>query len=145
MAGPVYHPEFYPKETRFPEYYAGKLFFYDWIRGWVKAVTMDAEGNYVRMEPVLQNIKFNAPIDMEMGPDGRLYVLEYGTGWFTKNPDAGLVRIDFNSGNRKPVSAFKVDKTSGALPPATISWRETSLHPSTSSQQSFGGFYESGP
>jgi cytochrome c551/c552 len=116
MAGPVYHPEFYPKETRFPEYYAGKLFFYDWIRGWVKAVTMDAEGNYVRMEPVLQNIKFNAPIDMEMGPDGRLYVLEYGTGWFTKNPDAGLVRIEFNSGNRKPVSAFKVDKTSGALP-----------------------------
>lgn len=116
MAGPVYHPEFYPKETRFPEYYAGKLFFYDWIRGWVKAVTMDAEGNYVRMEPVLQNIKFNSPIDMEMGPDGRLYVLEYGNGWFTKNPDAGLVRIDFNSGNRKPVSAFKVDKTSGALP-----------------------------
>ena len=116
MAGPVYHPEFYPKETRFPEYYAGKLFFYDWIRGWVKAVTMDAEGNYVRMEPVLQNIKFNSPIDMEMGPDGRLYVLEYGTGWFTKNPDAGLVRIDFNKGNRKPVTAFKVDKTSGALP-----------------------------
>ncbi|TAG99634.1 MAG: PKD domain-containing protein [Sphingobacteriales bacterium] len=116
MAGPVYHPEFYPKETRFPEYYAGKLFFYDWIRGWVKAVTTDAEGNYVRMEPVLQNIKFNSPIDMEMGPDGRLYVLEYGNGWFTKNPDAGLVRIDFNSGNRKPISAFKVDKTSGALP-----------------------------
>lgn len=116
MAGPIYHPEFYPKETRFPEYYAGKLFFYDWIRGWVKAVTMDAEGNYVRMEPVLQDIKFNSPIDMEMGPDGRLYVLEYGNGWFTKNPDAGLVRIDYNKGNRKPVSAFKVDRTSGALP-----------------------------
>lgn len=116
MAGPVYYPEFYPRETRFPDYYAGKLFFYDWIRGWVKAVTMDAEGNFVKLEPVLQHIKFNSPIDMEMGPDGKLYVLEYGTGWFTKNPDAGLSRIDFNSGNRKPVVAFKVDKTSGALP-----------------------------
>lgn len=116
MAGPIYYPEFYPAATRFPEYYAGKLFFYDWIRGWVKAVSMDAQGNLVKMEPVLQNLKFNSPIDMEMGPDGKLYVLEYGTGWFTKNPDAGLVRIDFNKGNRKPVATFKTDKTSGALP-----------------------------
>ena len=34
-------------------------------------------------------------IDMEAGPDGKLYLLEYGTGWFQKNPDAGLSRIDY--------------------------------------------------
>lgn len=116
MAGPVYYPEFYPKATRFPDYYKDKVIIYDWIRGWVRAVTLDENGNYYKMEPVLQNIKFNSPIDMEMGPDGKLYVLEYGTGWFTKNPDAGLVRIDFNEGNRKPVATFKVDRTTGALP-----------------------------
>ncbi len=33
---------------------------------------------------------------MEAGPDGRLYLLEYGTGWFQKNADAGLSRIDYN-------------------------------------------------
>jgi hypothetical protein len=44
----------------------------------------------------MEHTKFSAPIDTEMGPDGRLYILEYGKGWYTKNPDAGLSRIDFN-------------------------------------------------
>jgi hypothetical protein len=54
---------------------------------------------------------------MEVGPDGKLYLLEYGTGWFTKNADAGLSRIDYNGGNRPPmISGIHVDKTSGVLP-----------------------------
>jgi cytochrome c551/c552 len=68
------------------------------------------------MEPVLQDLKFNSPIDIEVGPDGRLYVLEYGTGWFTKNDDAALSRIDFNYGNRAPKAFVQVDKTSGSVP-----------------------------
>jgi glucose/arabinose dehydrogenase/cytochrome c551/c552/type 1 glutamine amidotransferase len=116
MAGPVYYPDLYPKETRYPEYYNGKLFHYDWIRGWIRATTMNEKGDYVKMEPVLQDIKFNSPIDIEVGPDGRLYVLEYGTGWFNKNSDAALSRIDFNYGNRAPKAFVQVDKTSGSIP-----------------------------
>lgn len=115
-AGPVYYSEFYPKETRLPDYYNGKLFIYDWIRGWVMAVTMDKDGNYVKMERFMPSQKFNAPIDMEMGPDGRLYILEYGNGWFSKNADAGLVRIDYNGGNRAPKVKIDVEKLTGALP-----------------------------
>jgi len=117
MAGPVYYAEDYPKETRLPDYYNGKLFVYDWIRGWIKAVTMLPDGDFDKMIPFMEGTKFNSPIDMEMGPDGRLYVLEYGTGWFSKNPDAGLVRIDYLAGNRPPkLGPVAVDKTSGALP-----------------------------
>ncbi|RAJ10736.1 glucose/arabinose dehydrogenase [Chitinophaga skermanii] len=115
-AGPVFYEEFYPKETRFPKYYEGKLFIYDWIRGWIMAVTMDKDGNFSKMERFMPNTRFNAPIDMEMGPDGRLYVLEYGNGWFSKNPDAGLARIDFNGGNRAPKASINVDKLTGSLP-----------------------------
>ncbi|MGX5820763.1 ThuA domain-containing protein [Chitinophaga lutea] len=115
-AGPVYYSDLYPKETRLPDYYNGKLFIYDWIRGWIMAVTMDKDGNYQKMEPFMPSTKFAAPIDMEMGPDGRLYVLEYGKGWFSKNPDAGLVRIDYNGGNRPPKATLDVDKLTGALP-----------------------------
>lgn len=115
-AGPVYYSEFYPKETRFPDYYNGKLFIYDWIRGWIMAVTMDKDGNYQKMERFMPGTKFNAPIDMEMGPDGRLYVLEYGHGWFSKNADAGLARIDYNGGNRAPTATLKVEKLTGGLP-----------------------------
>ncbi len=54
---------------------------------------------------------------MEMGPDGKLYLLEYGTGWFAKNPDAGIARIDYIAGNRPPkVSTLKVDRATGGVP-----------------------------
>lgn len=117
MAGPVYYTEDFPKETRLPDYFNGKLFVYDWIRGWVKAVTMLPNGDFDKWIPFMENTGFAAPIDMETGPDGRIYVLEYGKGWFSKNPDAGLSRIDYLSGNRPPkLTELTVDKTSGALP-----------------------------
>ncbi len=117
MAGPVYYTDMFPKDTRYPDFYNGKLFIYDWIRGWVKVVTMRENGDFDKMEPFMGSTRFNSLIDMETGPDGKLYILEYGSGWFSKNPDAALSRIDYNAGNRAPkVSELKVDKTTGALP-----------------------------
>ncbi len=117
MAGPVYYTDMYPKETRMPDYYNKKLFIYDWIRGWIKVVTMLPNGDFDKMEPFMESTKLHSLIDMEVGPDGKLYMLEYGTGWFTKNADAGLSRIDFNPGNRAPaIKDIVVDKTSGSLP-----------------------------
>ncbi|HCX76355.1 MAG TPA: Crp/Fnr family transcriptional regulator, partial [Algoriphagus sp.] len=95
MAGPVYYSDLYQSEGKMPDYFDGKLFIYDWIRGWVKVVTMEENGDFSKMEPFMPNTKFNSLIDMEMGPDGKIYILEYGNGWFSKNPDAGLSRIDF--------------------------------------------------
>ncbi len=95
MAGPVYYSDLYPSDTRYPSYYDGKMFFYEWMRGFIKAVSMKPNGDYDKMEPFMEHSKFHSAIDIEVGPDGRFYVLEYGTGWFSKNPDAGLVRIDY--------------------------------------------------
>ncbi|HNP20547.1 MAG TPA: ThuA domain-containing protein [Panacibacter sp.] len=117
MAGPVYYTDMFPKETRLPDYYNGKLFIYDWIRGWMKTVTMLPNGDFDKMEPFMEHTKLYNCIDMEVGPDGKIYLLEYGTGWFAKNPDAGLSRIDYTSGNLSPkVTAVNIDKTTGALP-----------------------------
>ena len=117
MAGPVFYSDLYPDSTRLPDHYNGKFLMYDWIRGWFKMVTMRPNGDLDNMEPFLEHTKFNAPVDVELGPDGKLYVLEYGNGWFQKNPDAGISRIDFNKGNLAPkVDSFKVDKISGLLP-----------------------------
>jgi cytochrome c551/c552 len=77
---------------------------------------MDKQGNLETIEPFMPMTKFKAPMDIKLGPDGRLYVLEYGTGWFTKNADAALVRIDYNSGNRAPVVSFNVSQVAGSLP-----------------------------
>jgi glucose/arabinose dehydrogenase/cytochrome c551/c552 len=117
MAGPVYYTSQFSKETRLPDYYDGKFFIYDWIRGWIKAVTMKENGDFDKMEPFMEHTKFNSLIDMEVGPDGKLYLLEYGSGWFSKNADAALSRIDYNGGNLAPkVAGLTIDKTSGPLP-----------------------------
>lgn len=97
MAGPVYRADRFAdrRETALPAYYDGKLFVYDWIRHWIMAVTMTPEGDYEAMEPFAPLDSLAAPIDMELGPNGQLYVLEYGKAWFSKNPDAGLSRIEY--------------------------------------------------
>jgi len=117
MAGPVYHHDHYPySDTKLPEYYDDKLFIYDWMRNWIIAVTLDNNGDLVRLEPFLDSVDFVKIIDMEMGPDGSIYILEYGTDWFAKNPDASLSKIDYFEGNRVPVVQIAADETVGAAP-----------------------------
>lgn len=117
MAGPAYYTDMYPKETRLPDYYNNKVFIYEWMRNFIKVVTLDEKGDFYKMEPFMAGTKLAALIDMEVGPDGKIYMLEYGSGWFSKNPDAGLSRIDFVAGNRAPkVASISTDRYSGSLP-----------------------------
>ncbi len=117
MAGPVFYAaDFNNAKRAFPDYYDGKFFIYEWMRGWIMAVTMDEEGNYVSMEHFMPGHKFSNPMDMEFGPDGDLYLLEYGTAWFQGNEDARLVRVEYNGGNRKPVVHLATDRSKGAVP-----------------------------
>jgi cytochrome c len=117
MAGPAYYTDMFPKATRMPDYFNKKVVFYDWIRGFVKLLTLQPNGDLDKMEPFMAGTKFNNVIDMETGPDGKIYMLEYGSGWFSKNKDAGIARIDYNSGNRPPVVAsVSVDKAYGSVP-----------------------------
>ena len=116
-AGPIYYSDLFPNAPyKLSEYYNAKLFIYDWIRGWIMAITFDENGNYKQMEPFLKHIKFSAPVDMQFSKDGAIYMLEYGTNWFSKNTDAKLVRIEYQEGNRKPIAEITVDKQYGAAP-----------------------------
>ncbi len=117
MAGPVFYSDDFKTATRaFPNYYDGKLLEYDWMRGWIIAVTMDKEGNLVSMERFMPSYKFSNPMDMEFAENGDLYMLEYGTGWFTANDDARLIRIEYNGGNRKPQLQMAANQMGGAIP-----------------------------
>lgn len=117
MAGPVFYADEFSKAPRsFPAYYDGKLITYDWMRGWIMAVTMDKDGNYASMERFMPSYKFSNPMDMEFAANGDLYMLEYGSGWFTANDDARLIRIEYNGGNRKPQLQMAANKIGGAAP-----------------------------
>ncbi|GAB3728261.1 ThuA domain-containing protein [Spirosoma lituiforme] len=117
MAGPVFYADDFKGATQaFPKYYDGKLLAYDWMRGWIMAVTMDSAGNYQSMERFMPSYKFSNPMDMEFADNGDLYMLEYGSGWFTANDDARLIRIEYNGGNRKPQVQIAANKLGGSAP-----------------------------
>lgn len=100
----------------FPEYFHHKLFAFDWARDWIKVVSQDKEGNFLSIEPFLDQTTLASPIDMAFGPDGALYVLEYGIGYFTDNRDSKLIKLHFINGNRPPVARIAETVTNGALP-----------------------------
>lgn len=117
MAGPVFYMDDYEENPgRLPAYFDKKLITYDWMRGFLMAVTMNEAGDFVSMERIMPSHKFSNPTDIVMSPKGDLYMLEYGTVWFSKNADARLVHIEYVSGNRKPISDFEADKKVGAAP-----------------------------
>jgi len=117
MAGPVFYSDEFKNATRaFPKYYNGKFLAYEWMRGWIMAVKMDKDGNFESMERFMPSYKFSNPMDMEFAENGDLYMLEYGSGWFTANDDARLIRIEYNGGNRKPQIQMVANQMGGAVP-----------------------------
>lgn len=122
MAGPVFHAETIAAQdserpqTLFPDYFENKFFIYEWMRHWIYVITVDENGQFVQADPFLPDEKFSRPMDMAFGPDGALYVLEYGEQWFAQNPDARLNRIEFAPGNRRPVARFSAEPVAGAVP-----------------------------
>jgi glucose/arabinose dehydrogenase len=96
MAGPVYH--FDPQlnaENKLPEYFDHTLIMFDWSRSWFWEVKLDQNGQLLKINRIFSELAFKRPIETELGPDGALYVLEWGTNFGGNNPDAKLVRVDF--------------------------------------------------
>ncbi|HEY6977244.1 MAG TPA: PQQ-dependent sugar dehydrogenase [Chitinophagaceae bacterium] len=117
VGGPIFHKANFKNAARpWPSYFEDKWLITDFMRGWLMAVSMDKDGNYKSMEQELPNENFSSVIDMQFGPDGDLYFLEYGSAWFKGNANSALVRIEYNAGNRKPVAEASADKAAGAIP-----------------------------
>src|SRR5690606_41028427 len=97
---PVYHYESEKDSNiKFPSYFDKSLFIYDWMRGWIKVVSIGDNGELIKIEDFMPSTRFISPIDMQFGPDGSLYIMEFGTTWGA-NPDARLIKIEYILGNR---------------------------------------------
>ncbi len=120
MAGPAY--QYDVRDTRgktpvaWPEQYDNTPLLYEWSRDWIKG--LHVTGDDVAIEDVVPGIVTDNPMDMEFGPNGALYVLEYGDGYFAENPDAQLSRIDYigAKGNHSPVPVVTADPSAGKAP-----------------------------
>ncbi|MEV1328560.1 ThuA domain-containing protein [Micromonospora costi] len=117
MGGPFYQydPDL-ESDTKFPAYYDGKPFFYEWSRNRMYSIIPTAGGTVEKVNPFLPQEQFLAPIDSTFGPEGSLYVLDWGGGFGRDNPDSGLYRVDFISGSRSPEAKATATPDSGHAP-----------------------------
>ncbi len=118
MAGPVYH---YDESTvgphGLPREYDGRLFFYEWARSYFKEIELDREGNVSAIKPFLDNISVERPMEMEVGPDGRLYVIEWGPNFWGMTNEARILRIDYYpSSARPPAADIQASPSAGSVP-----------------------------
>ncbi|MGM1062804.1 carbohydrate-binding protein [Saccharothrix sp. Mg75] len=117
MGGPTYHhdPDL-DVQTKFPEHFDGKTFAYEWDRGWIKTVDVGEGGERGAITPFFDSMTLTRPMNLEFGPDGSLYVLDYGSGYFGGAPDSAVYRIDHTRGHHTPAVKLAADRTSGPAP-----------------------------
>jgi hypothetical protein len=96
MGGPVYHfSTNVTTKTKLPAYFDQTLFVWEWSRGYIKEIKIDDDGNPLKINPFLSSFPFLRPIDLKIGPDGVIYLIEWGTGFGGGNSDAVVERIDY--------------------------------------------------
>jgi cytochrome c len=133
MGGPAY--DFDPAKASppaWPAYFDGVPLFYEWTRDYIKEFRLDDAGNLAEIRPaggafpgvsLLGTLgpangdqrTLDNGMDLEFGPEGALYGLEYGDGFFSENPDAQLARFDYigPGGNHAPRVEVSATPTSG--------------------------------
>jgi cytochrome c len=139
MGGPAYDFDSEVRSPlRWPQVFDGHPLFYEWTRDYVKVFELNRP-NGGRLEDIHHlfggptsanpNVVQDNPMDMEFGPEGALYTLEYGDGFFSENPEAQLARIDFVRGNEyTPVVQVSATPTSAVTPPLTVQFSSAGTH-----------------
>ncbi|WP_261719910.1 PQQ-dependent sugar dehydrogenase [Streptomyces sp. FZ201] len=115
MGGPVYHYDpALDSPVKFPEAYDGDFFAGEFGRRWIKRITSDADGTVRSINDVPWT--GTQVMDMAFGPDGALYVLDYGLSWFGGDENSALYRIEYAADGHSPVAQASADRTSGQAP-----------------------------
>ncbi|GIF75023.1 ThuA domain-containing protein [Asanoa siamensis] len=126
--GPIYkYDADSDSQVKFPEYFDNAVVFGEFTRDKLFMMRTDGKGNLSGVEQFLPGTVFDNPMEMQFGPDGALYVLEYGDGFFNANPDAQLSVIRYVKGTRSPVVKVSATPTSGQAP-LTVAFSSASTH-----------------
>jgi len=105
MAGPTYHYDpTLDSDVKLPAYYDGTVFLFEWSRNWIHEVKLDDAGDLLAINPFVPAMALRRPMAMKMGPDGAIYLLEWGSDFGGGNSDAQLIRIEYTEGPSNPVA-----------------------------------------
>ena len=115
---------------RLPIEFNEKFFFYDFNSSRIWVVTLNPDGSIVEDTSSIGAVPQFAPsifpagsegyIDMELGSDGKMYILAYGVPCCDSDsgPTGKLIRVDFTGivANSPPVVQLSATPTNGDLP-----------------------------
>ncbi|MFC7303632.1 ThuA domain-containing protein [Streptomyces monticola] len=135
MSGPVYdYDAANTYRTKFPEAFEGKWLNYELTRTYFKSFSIQQKdqsfsdprfppakaGDLHSINPVFDDMKWNQPFDADFGPDGALYVIDFGLGSGTgrggSNEGAGIYRIDHVGDDRLPDARITATPDNGTAP-----------------------------
>jgi cysteine-rich repeat protein len=96
-------------KTLYPAAYKNALFVADYSRKcvWYMPAGPNGDPDVSKRAPFLQSMG-NGPVDIQMGPDGRLYYVDQDGG--------SIVRIDYFQSNQPPQARVTASPTSGIAP-----------------------------
>jgi cytochrome c len=137
-AGPVFYwQESFERTNGFPKHFDRSLLFWDWQRPFIKWARLDAHSDLAGIESfaptafVAANTEdqlkkqkalvdngatvLRRPVDATFGPDGCLYLLDYGETWGA-NRDSALYKISYLRGNLPPVAKLALSASAGPAP-----------------------------
>ncbi len=144
LAGAVYtHSPAVASGIALPAYFDRTLFFLEWSRSAIYEVKVDAAGGVLQVAPFLPGFGVKRPIDAAFGPDGAMYLLEWGSSGQGTNTDSQLSRFEYSRGNRSPVARAAASVTSGPVPLVVQFTSAGSLDPDPGDTISFAWDFDS--
>ncbi len=141
MGGPVYrYDENLASSTKWPKYWDGKGLLGEWNQGTMYSVQLDRtnSSSVVDINQILpaifdngsSNGLFRRAMDFEWGPDGAMYVVDWGSGFNGNNSDSGVYRVDYTQGSVSPIARAAADVTNTAASTLAVNFSSAgSSHP----------------
>ncbi|MEA2446171.1 MAG: hypothetical protein QOJ12_3463, partial [Thermoleophilales bacterium] len=99
-AGPVY------TGTAYPAAYRNRLYYMDYVQGWIRSAPIDANDNIGASTDFMTG--GGTPVDLQVGPDGRLVYVDIWNGT--------VVKVVHTTGNRAPIAGGGATPTNGSAP-----------------------------
>ncbi|MEO6096993.1 MAG: PQQ-dependent sugar dehydrogenase [Fibrobacteria bacterium] len=102
IAGPYYlYDGDLASTVKFPPHFNRKWFVTDYTAGLLYVFDVDAEGTQVTsFQPFLSGKIFNGPVEFRQGPDGALYIVNYGFTNFATGNNTSIMKISYTGSCR---------------------------------------------
>ena len=97
IGGPVYrYDAALDSKIKLPPHFDNVWFMADFMREKTFAATLDSTASAVlEVKNPFPGLTFANIINGDIGPDGALYVIEYGTAWYNQNAPQKIARVEY--------------------------------------------------